>query len=396
MVKLRPYVIPAAVLLAVLLTAVPRAAAALSGSPGLASLRRLAPPNGRVLQWDLAAVNEDRLLRPGGRGALYAVGRGPADFHPERAAWVLVHGLGGNPADLQAIINRFRAAPVQFYVLCFDDLRRRTSLNGLDLADELRALQQRVLGPGRELTLIAHSMGGIVARQALNELTLGPRRGIERFALVRLIAVDTPWHGYPGPADRGAGRLLIGLARAFLPAGYLDMRIGSAMFQGDPESASPLGRAGLLDVQLPSNVVIDLVFAEQGQEVLDYSEGVLAGLAGKLARYFRDETAVRGDARLRAYWKALMSSSQYWNFQDAMRNLGDRGKLDARAVRLALEHYFPRLPGDHAGVLQGGRSRRGLLDYLATKMDQAESEKRIREGREQRALRAGLAGRGGP
>jgi len=42
MVKLRLYVIPAVLLLAVLLTAVPRAAAALAGSPGLASLRRLA------------------------------------------------------------------------------------------------------------------------------------------------------------------------------------------------------------------------------------------------------------------------------------------------------------------------------------------------------------------
>ena len=31
-------------------------------------------------------------------------------------------------------------------------------------------------------------MGGIVARRALNELTLGARRGIEQFALVRLIA----------------------------------------------------------------------------------------------------------------------------------------------------------------------------------------------------------------
>lgn len=234
----------------------------------------------------------------------------------------------------------------------------------MDLAEELRALSS-LIGPGRDVTIVGHSLGGIIARQALNELALGVGQGIEQFGRVRLVAVDSPWHGYAGPADRGVGRLLMGLARPFMAAGLVDMRAQSAMFQGDPDSRTLAGRTGLLNFQLPSNVLIDLVFAERGNDVLDYSEGLLIELADKLARYYRDETPVRGDVRLRTYWKALLSSSQCFAFQDAMRRRADAGTLDARAVRAALEHYFPKLPGDHAGVLRGEAGRWGLLDYLA-------------------------------
>ena len=167
--------------------------------------------------------------------------------------------------------------------------------------------------------------------------------------------------GYPGPSDRGADRLLIGLARPFLPPRVSGHAGQVSNVPGRPHSPSPIGRTGLLDVQLPSNVIIDLVFDERGPEVLDHSEGVLNELAGKLACYCRDETAVRGDARLRAYWKALMSSIQYFSFQDALRCLGDRGRLDARAVRRALEHYFSRLPNDHQGVRSAWTFTNGSL-----------------------------------
>jgi pimeloyl-ACP methyl ester carboxylesterase len=227
-------------------------------------------------------MTENELLRPGKKGALYALGNSPADFHADREPLVLVHGIQGDPKVLQSVVDRFRdSSRYQLYVLCYDDNGRRTSLNGNDLAEEMRSLERR-LGRGRDVAIVAHSMGGIVARQALNQLSAGTGRGIERFGDVRLIAADTPWHGYPGPSDRGAEGVFMDIARAFMNDGLEDMRAASAMFAGDPDGPDPAARAGLLGVELADNVSTNLVFAAEGNNVSDYSESFLRPLAKSL------------------------------------------------------------------------------------------------------------------
>jgi hypothetical protein len=302
-------------------------------------------PNGRLFGFDLRGLDERSLLHDGGRAAIYALAADPQSYHPEREPIIFIHGLEGAPADLQPVVDRWRGSPrFQLHIVAYADYRRRTSLNGDDLADELRALAAH-LGAGRDLTIVAHSMGGIVTRQALNKLEPS---GLERFRRVRLIAVDTPWHGYPGPGDG----VLMDFARLFLPAGMQDMRAASPMF------------AALYAPELPDNVEVQLVFAEAGDEVLDYTEGVLAQLADQLVGLYTNDQPVTGDLRLVNFWKALISATVYEPFEEGLRQLADAGRLDSAAVQAALLRDYPRFPGDHLGVLGEHPGQRSLLDFL--------------------------------
>ncbi|MHC4829897.1 MAG: esterase/lipase family protein, partial [Planctomycetota bacterium] len=309
-------------------------------------------PNGRLLPSDLGRIEEDALLRHGGRAALYAVGDGAGDYHPERPPLVLVHGLNGDPDDLQSVVDRYEGGPYQVYVLAYDDNGRRTGFNGDDLANELRGLSQ-TLGPGREVRIVGHSMGGIVARRALNELSAGRAGGIERFGKVQLYAIDTPWHGFDGPADRGIGRLLMGLVRPFMPDGLEDMRAESEMFTGDPDDANPARRLGLFGVSLPDNVEVDLVFAASGDQARDFSESPLNSLPDRIVQQYQGGTPIgsSGPTEVRNFWRALVSSTAFPAMHREIVGLKREGRLDADTARAALERHFPRLPGDHVSVL---------------------------------------------
>jgi pimeloyl-ACP methyl ester carboxylesterase len=315
-------------------------------------------PNFRVLPTDLSKLDENGLLNPGDKAAIYAVGSGPGDFHPEREPLILVHGIEGDPKNLQSVVDRFKSDPrYQIYVLCYDDFNRRTSLNGGDFAAELRSLQQRTLGPGRDVTIVAHSMGGIVTREALDQLAGGPGGtgggGLDKFGDVRFVAVDTPWHGYGGPSDSGAGGFMMNFVRPFMPDGLEDMRAKSDMF------------AGLYKPMLPDNVETDVCFSTAGTAVDDYDKGDLKPIPDMLAAYFNDETKpVSGDARQMNFYQALVASSQWSGFADEMRDRADAGRLDGATVRAAMAKWFPEFPGDHDGVLKG----KPFLDWLSTKL----------------------------
>ena len=324
-------------------------------------------PNSRILPFDVGQLDEDKLLRSGRKAALYALASGPDGYHRERPPLVLVHGIQGHPRDLQAVIDRLKATRYQLYVFAYDDWKTRTSLSGNQLADELRNLTG-YLGKGRDLAIVAHSMGGIVTRQALNQLSYGARRGLERFRSAHVIAIDTPWHGYGGPGDRGIEGAFMAVARPFMPDALEDMRARSAMFQGDPKSKDPVARVGLLQVVPPSNLTIDLAFAQEGKDIHDYTEAELVPYAQLLAGYFLRESKIGPDPMVINFHRALVQSSAWFPFQDAMRAQADRGSLEAAAVRAGLERFFPRFPGDHTGVLREQSRKPTFLDWMMGKL----------------------------
>ncbi len=324
-------------------------------------------PNGSALGTDLAKIDEKKDLLPGDHAAIHAVDPAPVDFRPDREPLILVHGLDGSPADLQQVADRLRPGPFQQYVVCYDDMHRRTSQNGVDLAAEIRRLSQK-LGPGRNMTIIAHSMGGIVTRVALNELALGPGGGIENLGRVRFIGVDNPWGGYPGPSDTGIGGVLMKIGSIFIPAGLDDMRALSFMYQGEKNAPDPAARQGLCDPVLPGNVGIELVFSKTGTTVDDYNKGDLRALQPKIMDFFTHGTLVSGDAQQVNEWKALRQANQFDAFEEHMSALAGAGKLDAAATQAGLEQYFPEFPGDHTGVLQEHPGQASLLDHLTAEL----------------------------
>jgi pimeloyl-ACP methyl ester carboxylesterase len=111
---------------------------------------------------------------------------------------------------------------------------RHVSENGRELAERLEALLARWPEPEPELTLLAHSMGGLVARSACH---VGSLRGHAwRARLARLVCLGTPHHG--APLERGGSRLetLLGRSPYLAPlarlgmlrsAGITDLRYGN-------------------------------------------------------------------------------------------------------------------------------------------------------------------------
>lgn len=321
-------------------------------------------PNGRILGYNLHQLDEKALLHAGGEAALYALGTSATDYHLERDALILVHGLQPAPGELEDLgralwtDDRF-----QIYYLCFDDWHRRASRNGVDFARELRGLAAISEGARRSTTIIAHSLGGIIARRAVNVLSQSPALP---FARLRVIAIDTPWHGYNGPSDAPPDRIFMNLARPFIPDGLEDMRAQSALFVGDAEATAAIDRVGLCRAPLHDAISLHLVFAEEGEDVFDYSEGPIAPLAAHLEALYRTETPlpISDNPRLRNFWHAIVSSEQYFAFQDHLRGLADAAKLDINGVDTALRRFYPRFAGSHVSVISMAPGEPRFIDYL--------------------------------
>ena len=314
--------------------------------------------NGRVLPWELSRVNEDVLLNAG-RAALYAVGGDATDHHREREPVIFVHGITGQPDHFQPFVDRFWASPrYQLYVLAYNDFNRRTSENGEDLALDLRALAMH-LGRAAPLSFVAHSMGGIVVRWALDRLSASAAgQGADLFGVVRVFGVDNPWHGYDGPADGP----LMDAVRPFMPDGLEDMRALSGIFVGDMMSADPVLRLGLARAPLAPSIHVFPVFAQNGDTVLDYTEGVNAALPERIANAYLNGNALLGEPKQQNFWEALRSSAPFAAFDAELRAWG--GRLNAAHVTDALLRHYPRFPGEHTSVLNEHPGERSWLDHM--------------------------------
>jgi hypothetical protein len=150
---------------------------------------------------------------------------------------VLVHGLCMNDRQWrhqghdhgEALARELGYTPVHLHY----NTGRRIAANGADFAELLEQLIQAWPVPVQELSLLCHSMGGLVARSALD---VSEREGLAWSELPkRIVFLGTPHHG--APLERAAGwvDLVIGLSPYSAPfvklgglrsAGIQDLRHG--------------------------------------------------------------------------------------------------------------------------------------------------------------------------
>ncbi|HSM21783.1 MAG TPA: alpha/beta hydrolase, partial [Rubrivivax sp.] len=108
---------------------------------------------------------------------------------------------------------------------------RHVSTNGLELADRLQSLQQAWPVPLQEIVVLAHSMGGLVARSAVHQ---AQQRGDTWPPLVgRMFFLGTPHHG--APLERGGQ--------------WVDALLGASPYTAAFSRLGKLRSAGITDLR---------------------------------------------------------------------------------------------------------------------------------------------------
>jgi len=180
-------------------------------------------------------------------------------YDPERVPVLFVHGIADGPAtftDAIAALDRERQQAWFFHYP--SGFRVGKVADGLAAA--LRRLR-REHGFER-LSIVAHSMGGLVARDAIQQLASGePRVRVDRF-----VTVSTPWSGH------AAATIGVDFLRHPVPA-WRDLVPGSAFLQR------------VVGAPLPEGTTHDLVFGfctQGGVGMPNDNDGVV-GVESQLA-----------------------------------------------------------------------------------------------------------------
>ena len=174
---------------------------------------------------------------------------------------VLVHGLCRN--DLRwcrlghdhgaALARDLGYTPVYLHY----NSGLHVSINGRGFADVMEALIREWPVPVGELTILAHSMGGLVARSACHYAALGGRSWLAH--LSALVFLGTPHHG--APLERGGNwvDVILGISPYTAPlaalgqirsAGITDLRHGNLLDE-DWEARDRFDRNGARPRALP-------------------------------------------------------------------------------------------------------------------------------------------------
>ncbi len=314
-------------------------------------------PRPHILPWNVgtqAGVEKELLEQTGGVGTLWPVGR----WSPTARPVILVHGINADFGDLQPVIYHFQGdLDRQVLVFAYDDKHSAVYDSGLEMAVDM--MRYRVWHPSWTQTdIVAHSMGGLVTRWALNELTAGPG-GIGTFTRINFLAMDTPWHGFPGP----------GLP---IPTGspFEDMQARSRMFNGFAQGTSATRRAGLFKIPLPGNVRVQLCSANNQAAgvdpdwILDYTDidpdevFDIHGLTAAIASYLESGViaplgpwASGKKVFIHHYLSALVTDTDWPAAEAELRQIWQTGNLVPAAMVTVLGRHMQRFAGGHSSVL---------------------------------------------
>lgn len=174
-------------------------------------------------------------------------------YQADKVPVLFVHGVGGNPAQWRNMINgldRQRFQPWLFYY----PSGLRLPLLGKSLSEYLILLQQQY--GFKHLAIVAHSMGGLVSRSAINHLSQQQQDDF----LQTFVTLSTPWMGHD-MAQKG-----VEYSPLIIPCWY-DMAPGSPFLQQ------------LFTTPLSDNLPHCLLFSYHGENSMfatENSDGVIA------------------------------------------------------------------------------------------------------------------------
>jgi hypothetical protein len=148
---------------------------------------------------DIASLDEPRFQPDAGSGGLWR----PLEFltgnaagiyflepyDPRRTPVVLVYGIGGSPQDWRYFIDHFDRKTYQLWFYHYPSGMRLDRSAG-SLAGGLRFLrQQHNFG---NCYVVAHSMGGLVARTAITKAVAAEGANF----IPKFVSISTPWGGH--------------------------------------------------------------------------------------------------------------------------------------------------------------------------------------------------------
>ncbi|QIF01496.1 alpha/beta fold hydrolase [Roseimicrobium sp. ORNL1] len=110
-------------------------------------------------------------------------------FDPKRIPVVFVYGIGGSPQDWDYFIKNFDRSKYQLWFYHYPSGMRLSRVSNV-LAEGLRALKHRYGFP--KAYVVAHSMGGLVARPAITEAVA--EEGVD--FIPEFVSISTPWGGH--------------------------------------------------------------------------------------------------------------------------------------------------------------------------------------------------------
>ncbi len=286
----------------------------------------------------LNEATEQAVLRAGGpRLVAYR------QFDPERRPVVLVHGINGSGSSLTALADKLTDAGRQVFVYQYQDFDSM-KVSAAHLARELRHIWTTSRFREEQLELVAHSVGGIVGRLALNQLE---NEGSSRagFPGARLHMFDTTldggWHEPSWLPGRG---VIEPIVRLLGFGAFLDLSGSSAMFEG------------LYATELPGVSIANIVARDPtGREGNTRNLHSLQPADQAAIAAYLDRGELPEQLRIRNFARGLAQDVQAAKLRERLR-LELVSREPAEAMRIAYDAVVPQVWRQHDALIADGTS----------------------------------------
>jgi pimeloyl-ACP methyl ester carboxylesterase len=303
---------------------------------------------------ELGEMKEKELLKNKGGPVVVAAFQA---FDASRPQVLLVHGIDGAPDSLQDFAQRLHDQGHQVLVAYYDDRGKGLDAIGDALAQALTTLAANHPPKNASLDIVAHSMGGIVSRLAINKLTQKGAIGvigtlesedIKSFVNIKVHSIDTPWDGYNHePEIPVLGAVIRPLIKFIMTLfgwrSAFDMRANSKVFAS--LYATPL-----------TGVSFRYIVATQkdGSDHVRCLEDLHPQEKRDVARFVETGRQPQG-VRARNFTLALQAETHFMALQREHRDFCTQGGVDEKTkldhLNDALRKYWPHIEATHGNIV---------------------------------------------